>query len=485
MQVENISPEEWETLHKEAVYKALDALKNIRGMFVAYNANIDAIKYLSEADLQRIVDKVDSNELTWRMGQYPRSADTPLDLIARLMISIEHGKAAEIPVYAPQMNEWLEKEIGFDEKKLGGQAGIITNLLSTLDINRVITFVPWLSMDIAERLGDSRDNVLCPVLKKGIMRLVPPPEAAGDKGRTNWILEYRKGTKIRLSGRDITCPRDNRLILSSRPPWLRVKMEDAMLAHLIDGAVLSGYQLIRKDAGGDDGENDGYEEEVKNSVDVISALKQVSPQIKIHVEMTSIQDREIREMILSDIIRNNAHSIGMDAVEVANALSVLEQEEMAKAVLKSDEDITHLFEGAVWLFNELKLERIHVHALGRYVCICTKEGGVKRAEAERDGLLFASSITAARAKYGAVKFASDALNGLSVPISERGIGACTRLMNFLMSLGGKEIIKGVIDLPDYYCITVPTKVVESPAGTVGLGDIISSSSFTSSIAMLA
>jgi|Deesub1362A_J573_1020465.scaffolds.fasta_scaffold00052_25 ADP-dependent phosphofructokinase/glucokinase len=471
----------WEELYEEAVKDAIKELENVDGVFVAYNANIDLIRFLSEEDVQRLVDMVDSRELIRRMTEYPRRIDTPLDLIARLMISIEGGKAAEVPVYAMEIDGWLRENVGFDEKRLGGQAGIITHLLSRLDIRNVIAYIPWLSPEIAELI--ERDNVFCPVIKNGKPILVPPTEACEKgKGKTNWILEYRKGMNITVGDKRIVCPRDNRLILSFRPPWIRIEMKNELLNRIhnicahIDGAILSGYQMIKKEY--EDGTT--YHHYVRNSVEVIKRLREVSPNAKVHVEFTSIQDREIRETILREIVKLNVHSLGLDAVEVANALNVLGHEEIASRIIKR-ERTENLFEGTKRLFQELELERVHLHALGHYICIRSKEDGVEGAEVERDALLFASALTASRAMKGDVKSREDALLGLHVPV----YNDIDYLLEFLTRYEGCEtVMEGIVEGEDFYCVIVPTKVVDNPVATVGLGDTISASAFVVNLSKL-
>ena len=124
--------EEWEQHYAEAFYDAKEALPYLDGMFVAYNSNIDAIRHLTEEDLSKLIGLFDEAEIQNRVAVYPREITEPLDFVARLFISMREGKAAEVPAYTADTHEWLKEHLGFDYARMGGQAGIISNLLARL-----------------------------------------------------------------------------------------------------------------------------------------------------------------------------------------------------------------------------------------------------------------------------------------------------------------------------------------------------------------
>ena len=120
---------------------------------------------------------------------------------------------------------------------------------------------------------------------------------------------------------------------------------------------------------------------------VIEKLKSLNPELRIHVELTSIQNRVIRKAILTEIVAKHVHSLGLDTVEVANALNVLGHEELSYSVIKKEENgIMSLYQGAVQLLKDLSLERVHVHSLGFYICILAK-GHPLTLKEHRDFLL--------------------------------------------------------------------------------------------------
>ena len=481
--------QEWEQRHTDAYYNVKSDLPYLEGMFVAYNSNIDVIKHLTDEELSRLIGLFNEAEIQARVETYPREIKEPLDFLARLLISMREGKAAEIPTHTSDTHEWLKEHLGFDYARMGGQAGIISNLLANLGIKKVVAYIPWLSEEQAEYFVAS-DNLLHPKVEGGNVVLKPPREAfkPGIESKVNWIFEYSKDTEITCGGSKFKVPRDNRLIISSRPKWIRLEMDREIYEHLdslfpIDGAMLSGYQMIKEQY--EDGST--YKDYVSHSVKAIEKLKSLNPELRIHVELTSIQNRVIRKAILTEIVAKHVHSLGLDTVEVANALNVLGHEELSYSVIRKEENgITSLYQGAVQLLKDLSLERVHVHSLGFYICILAK-GHPLTLKEHRDALLFSSILAGAKALKGEIENLGEAEAGLKVPVSSKGL---EDLENFRLYCIGKKLCTsdefeyGYIYGPDYDAVLIPSKVVDKPIATVGIGDAISAGAFAAMLARM-
>ena len=479
---------DWEKRYSEAVSNVKGQLENVRGVFVAYNSNVDAMKHIKEAEIKKLIGIIGAAKLRERIAAYPREINDPVDFMARLIIAMRDGKAAEVPTYTTDIHEWLMDNLVFDSARMGGQAGIISNLLANLGVKNVITYVPWLSREQAEYFVDS-PNLKHPVIEKGKLILKHPNEAYNpqQKPKINWIIEFSKGMQFNCSGEEFIVPRDNRLIISSRPQWLRIDMSPEMYEQLsdiredIDGAILSGYQMIREEY--EDGAT--YLDYVERAVNVIERLKGCNPQMRIHVEFTSIQNKVIRKALLADIVKKHVTSLGLDTVEVANALNVLGYEELAYSVINKGEDsIVSLYEGAVMLLRELELQRVHIHSLGYYICVVSKDHPLD-AESHRQALLFASSLAATQATLGSIQSIDDVSVGLEVPVYSEGYNDLIELEKHLVRAGictAEDFEDGCISVDGHNLIIVPSKVVKDPVATVGIGDAISAGAF---IALLA
>lgn len=482
--------EEWEQCYSMAFSSISDILGNINGVFVAYNSNVDAIKHVSEKDIHKLISLVGVKAVQRRVAEYPREIQNPVDLVARLVIAMRDGKAAEVPTYTTDIHQWLMDHLVFDKARMGGQAGIISNLLANLGINNIITYVPWLSKEQAEYFVDA-PNLKYPVIEDGVLKLKHPIEAydINQRPKVNWILEFSKGMKVECAEEIFEVPRDNRLIISSRPSWIRIDMSEQLydqIPHMngiIDGAILAGYQMIKEEY--EDGAT--YRDYVDKAVKVIKRLKEGNPNMRIHVEFTSIQNKVIRKTILKDIVYQHVSSLGLDTVEVANALNVLGHEELAYAVIsKGENSISALYEGAVKLLCELKLERVHIHSLGFYICVASRDFPLT-VEEHRDALLFSSTLAAAQALRGGISSLKEAESGLSVPIYGQGHYDLDKLEKYLVRRDvctGTEFEDGCICALNHDLIVIPTKVVPDPVATVGIGDTISAGAFVAILAML-
>ena len=203
--------EQWEKHYEEAFSDIRNSLGNVRGMFVAYNSNIDAIKHISEKDISKLLTLVDLASVQEKIVKFPREIASPVDFISRLIIAMRDGKAAEVPTYSSDINEWLTDNLVFDDARMGGQAGIISNLLAYLGVKKVISYVPWLSREQAEYFADL-PNLLHPIFENGKLVLKNPRHAYNPefKPRVNWIIEFSKGLRVKYGGEHFVVPRDDR-----------------------------------------------------------------------------------------------------------------------------------------------------------------------------------------------------------------------------------------------------------------------------------
>lgn len=107
---------------RSAVRTALDALDGYPAFF-AYNANVDAIATVDEAVERALGPPAE--------GSPPPRLESPRDLSTALAAAMERGHGDELPV-TDDLSAWLESALEPDERRLGGQAGIMSSVLSVL-----------------------------------------------------------------------------------------------------------------------------------------------------------------------------------------------------------------------------------------------------------------------------------------------------------------------------------------------------------------
>jgi len=418
----------WETLYKKSLdhIKELNSVKNI---LLGYNIDIDLVKYVTQ-------DFVDKKQI--EKYYLKDKLKTMEDFFSGLFYSMELGKGFEV-----QINKELYKKFlnfSYDEERMGGQAGIMANLLSFFNIEKIIVYCGSMSKRQAMLFRDA-ENIFVPLIENNKLILKNPRESyEKTESMIHFIFEYKKGLKIK----DSIVKRDNRFIASC--PHRFPKNESLVFEKKFDYAILSGFHLLEKE---------NFKEKLSESKKHIKKLRKNS-NIKIHYEFTSMQNPEIRKYLVKDYLPY-FDSLGLNKVELKSILDTL-----------GYEDKNSIYENILRIKKRLKLKRVQFHELGYYLCVIDKEHSPENC---RKALLFASLAAGMKAKNGDICSIEDIRKGLDIPISKIGYKK-------LKEFGDKKFVEtGVFDEEDHFLIIVPTKVIENPKSTVGLGDVISCLSF--------
>jgi len=456
---------------------AMELINNFSNIsvFLAYNANVDAIKFFNDGkEVEELINQFGIEEIIETMEKYPRKIKSPVDFIARLIHCMENGKPAEIPIVEDEsLNNWFNR-IKYDEERIGGQVGIISNLLSLLNLKRIIAYTPLLSKKQSEMFNDS-DNLLYPVVIDGKLFLKKPKEAYREEDplKINRIFEYRENLEFYLGEKKIITPHANRLIVASRPDKLRIEIGEDLkkklpeIGEIVDCAILSGYQGIKERYS--DGKDDHYY--IERAREDISLLKR-NKDIKIHLEFASIQSKRLRKMIVDNIIPK-VDSLGMDETEIANVINVMGYEDLSNIILKNSRIEDVLYASKILLEDYNNLEIVQVHTLYYIMCLCRRDNLLSEGELEKT-LDLATILAGTKAKLGKISTIEDLKEGAKISYNEHE--------GFF-----KKVIKDLRENPgyrDYKIALVPSRLVKSPKSTVGLGDTISSGAFIGYVSML-
>ncbi len=446
-------------------------------IFLAYNVNVDAIKYYKDSsEIEQLINGISIEKVIESYEKYPRKIKSPSDFLGRLIHALEHGKPAEVPIKEDEkLNKWFE-QIKYDEERIGGQVGIIANLLSLLDLKKVIAYTPTLCEKQA-KMFVNKDNLVYPKVVNNKLVLDRPIKLynENDPLKINRIFEYKEGIKINLGNKEIISPISGRFIVSSRPDKLRLEIKDDLkeklpeLGEQIDCAIFSGYQGIK------DKYKDGktFEYYINKAQDDLKLIRKNNNNLKIHLEFASIQDKEKRKIILDKIVPH-INCVGMDEAEIANLLSVLNYEELATKIL-NDSLVEDVIEGAKIIIEKYNnLEMVQIHTIHYIMVLCKKDVPVNN-EQLKTMLELATVMASSKAKLGEITNKENIKEGLTVKPEQTN----------------KEIFKNVLenikkekDYNKYNIVIVPSRLVSNPVSTVGLGDTISSTIFVSYVSFL-
>ena len=371
---------------------------------------------------------------------------------------------------------------------MGGQSGIIANLLGQLGV-KTLVYIPNLSKVQSRRFYNK--NILFPLRDQEtgtfLLRNITKCSQKDAITKVNWIFEYEEGLTFPIEYLDdfVTAPRSNRLIIASRPLGLMPGFNDELLSYvpelgsLVERAILSGYQYLPDEATATTWMN--------RERDVLSLMKSRNQDLKIHLEFASIRNEDVRKIIMQKI-SDKIDSFGCNEIELQTVLHDLGEYEAEKA-LKDHESHTTIYEGVTLIQEKLHFPRIHIHTLGKHILFLDPHYSKHvTLNSAMNGVLFSGAVGTAKTLVG--DFTSKDIMDFEIQLafqiqaSFTGIKALEELGNYLLDQkiinNAREFLSnGIIKTDDRWEFILPVQITPSDRlkSTVGLGDSISSTGF--------
>ena len=404
----------WNNLYKKCIAEQYEHFSSLSSIFLGYNINIDIITHIREEDV------------TLLQGT---------SFFTQLRECMITGSAKEVII--SEDDRTILGSLHFREQTMGGQAGIMANLFSLFPLKEIVLYTP-MSTALAQFLS-STGVIHVP---DNQCRLIDPHKLKVDeKPDYHFILEFKKGMKI--SGH--TIPRDNRFIASC-PLSFPENTCDSLFDRKYDYAVISGFHLL------------------EDTTPLTISKRQVQAlnrHTQVHYEYASTRP-SLRRSLVNYF--TGFDSLGVNECELNEILEVLGEDPV--------ETVMDMYRGIKTVKKALRLKRIHFHHLGLYM---TVRDSSKNPGRVRSALLYAALMAAARAKQGCLSTWKDAEVGLQAPLSPEGISMMSELAS---QLDHEDFVNsGIYEDGEEYLVSIPTRIVENPVKTVGLGDTISGLSF--------
>jgi ADP-dependent phosphofructokinase/glucokinase len=451
---------DWGSLYASAFERVRGNIGNAGWVLLAYNTNIDAIKYLDSEDLEKRIENVGRESVSPYSEELPKRIESIPQLLGSILWSVKRGKAAELFVESCSTRFYM-KRWGWDELRMGGQVGIMANLLGGVYDVPVIAHVPQLSRLQAGLFKDG--PIYVPKLEGGRIKLVHPREFSGDEENcVHYIYEFPRGFRVL----DFEAPRENRFIGSADDynpnVVIRPEFEEHFeeIARKVNLAIISGLQALNED---------NYMEPLKAVETHLDILGEMG--IPAHLEFAFTPDEVVRKAIIG--ILGKFWSVGLNEVELASVMEVLGENALAEKLLVSDPvDPITATEAMLKLAEKTGVRRVHFHTYGYYLALTDYKG-----DFVRDALLFAALAAAAKAMLGDVASIDSVAKVMDVPVNDRAKEVEDRLTR---EYGMRS---GIAEIYGYQLSFVPTKIVAEPKSTVGIGDTISSSAFVGEFAL--
>lgn len=446
----------------EVVPEQFNKLKQIPSAATAFNANIDAILKINGDKLKFLLQEnnISAAELTdITLSCFHK----PSDVLIGIVKCFSRGIAEEWVTEDINIYQWMEQNLGYDRLQMGGQGGIIANALALLGINTVIAHTNSHPGQQAEQFLDLPN--LFGINENGDLQKATTISREKDIPLIHWIIEFDKGDSFTLDGITFSCPKSNRFIATYDPLNMRLVINDGFVSYLdtnkVDYLLMSGFHPLLSHLGG--------EELIKNAVPVIKKWKQANPNLIIHLEVASTQDKIIRQAIIEKIAPL-ADSIGLNERETIDLLEITGQAELAKRIEKETSS-RNLFEAVLFLKKKLNAKRIQLHMFGLYLTIQDSRFPYSVVQ-NLNGMMTAAVVSSSKAYNGEIAKYEDVSKTLGMPVSIQGLNELSALSQMLNK---PELLEtGICEVEGYSVSAIPTILIDKPKTLVGMGDTISS-----------
>lgn len=435
---------------------------NIQTVATAFNTNIDAIIKIKGSDIEKLIkeNNISLNEIeNIKISSFRKESDVILGIIKCFTRGIaEEWVTEDISIY-----NWLDNNLGYDRLQMGGQAGIIANVLALLGIKKVVCHTNSHPLLQAKQFLDL-DNLFA-VNKDGLLLKANSLQNNNDIPLIHWIIEFDKNDTFCVNGNTFSCPKSNRFIATYDPLNMKLALNNGFVSFInnnnVDYLLLSGFHALLE-------KNDGLNL-ISKTVDVIRLWKEKNPKMIIHLEIASTQDKVIRKSII-DSIAPLAHSVGLNERETIDLLQITNQDDLANRI-EQQTNSCNLFEAIMFLKKKLGVQRIQLHMFGLYLTIQDKDF-IYSPEQNLKGMMTASIVSSSKAFNGELIKPSDLTKTIGESVSNQGLRELEDLSLFLNK--PELLIEGVCELDGMYVSAIPTILIDKPKTLVGMGDTISS-----------
>jgi ADP-dependent phosphofructokinase/glucokinase len=437
----------------------------------AYNANIDAIYKVEGPQISLFASNYEE-EIAAGLKCLPGSISSIPDFFSGLFSCMQHGTGAEWMILDKGVYQWIRSNfLDGSFLRMGGNMGIMANVLSELGASRVIPNVPNPSPLQMSFFSDRA--IFIPYegnLKKSSHLSEDDPSASASE-LIHFVFNFRKGDSFILEGEETKVPRENRFIATYDPLNFELYADEHFSRYALDnvismdGALIAGYHLLRKVYT----DGSGYADKLRRSLEQLSSWKAGNSKLQIHAELGHFASVNIASDVFSGLAPI-ADSIGLNEDELAAFADIYKID--SSGVLEMD--AMSVIRTAASLCDLFGIRRILVHT--REFVVSVSRTPVPSSLKTFEALQFGIRCAAAFACTG--KLADrNTLVAVSSEIEESDYGR--------MQIAGleKEIPvvyreNGVIaEYRNYSVCAVPTRLCSQPVSTVGLGDTVSSAIF--------
>ncbi len=461
----------WEEIYLDFDSNELaQQINQIKGVIVGFNVNIDKIIEVNPEVLRNILSAAEY-KISYQKEENLTTIDNIEDFFFFLLQAIAGGKADEKLLFSKDVHLWIENEFDIKQTKLGGQAGIMANLLRRMEVKQILLSLPIFDKTLLKLL-DSSIQVIVKENNDYTIKPVENVESNETSPIVHYVFEFKEGNYT-VYDQIIECKRANRFIVSYDLVNSQLKIHKGFYKYSEDNvhhyslAIVSGFHLVNPNLD----PSKTHLDLIKPVSDLIAKWKLSNPELTIHFEVAATEEIQLKAVIISEIIPS-VDSIGLNEQELLDFIKIIDSS--TYYLLKKEISAVNLFKGLLSLLREYPHLRIHLHYLGFYLVLSspiTKEQARKR----RKSLIYAS-IHAAKKVELCETVLNDISSDFNYTISKEGKEQLISLDKHLSIEyeGGSDFFKsGYFTATDFTLVGIPSIVAKKPKSLVGLGDTIS------------
>ena len=458
--------------HFQTASDQLEKMSKVNGLISAFNSNIDAVIKISGKKIEEIITKYNM-EAAGLLADGEKSISTNEDAIRGLIKCFKNGIAEEWLIEEKSVFDWLNANIGYDNLQMGGQGGIVANVMAACGVKDVYVHTASSPKEQSKLFLDLPN--LKNVNRYGELQKASTIDRIKDVPLIHWIIEFDIDDTLKINGESFTCPKSNRFIATYDPLNFKLTIDEAFDKKMCDPStsfeyiILSGYQMLQNELShGETGIN-----RINESIKIIEKWCKNNPKNILHFEIASTQDKIIRKYLV-DHLAKDVDSVGFNERELIDILEVIDEEELAEQC-QNETNSNNLFKGMIKVFDYMKCPRIQLHMFGLYITIQKKGYQVSPIQ-NRKGMQLAANIAATKAGTGAINSKDILLWSKDKEVSDIGLNELRRLSETVSKEFGENnlIEEGIYTDESVEIIAVPTIIIDKPITLVGMGDTISS-----------
>lgn len=457
----------------------LEKMANINGLISAFNANVDAVIKVSGKSIEKLIEEnnLNADSIVLDGEKAIRSNE---DAVRGFLHCFKSGIAEEWLIEEVAVFEWLNKNVGYDQMQMGGQGGIVANVMAVCGVKQVYVHCASAPKEQGQLFLDLPNLVT--TNENGELQQAFAVNREGENALIHWIIEFDKGDTITINGDSYTCPKANRFIATYDPLNFKLHVDENFDKRMSkvdinpEYIILSGYQMLHENLA------DGTKgvDRIEMSKKMIAEWRKSCPENLLHLEVASTQDKVVRKHLIDSLVES-VDSLGFNERELIDILEVIGEDELA-AKCEENSNSSNLFEGMLKIYEYTKCPRMQLHMFGLYVTL--QEKGFKVTPVQnRNGMQLAATIAAAKAGTGAINSKDVLMWAKDHKVSDVGLNELNALSQTINEIFGENELPstGLYSNVELDVIAVPTILIEKPVTLVGMGDTISSVSLVGAL----